>query len=152
MTIALVDTSVLCELLSVPMCHQDPKHFAREFKRRREREKHTFFLPVATILETGNHIGQHGDGRQKREAATRFIRLIGDAVEGVAPFVPSRFIDGDQLVALLARFPDWAMQGSGLGDLTIVAEWELTRARSPKRRVYIWSLDEHLQGYDTGDP
>ena len=34
-------------------------------------------------------------------------------------------------------------------DRSLVALWEAHRELQPRRRVYIWSLDQHLAGYDT---
>lgn len=42
---------------------------------------------------------------------------------------------------------DHAMAELGLGDVSIIAEWQRQRLLSPQRRLEIWSLDEHLQGY-----
>ena len=46
--------------------------------------------------------------------------------------------------------PVFAMRGVGLSDLSIIKAWEAACARHPTRRVRIWSLDQHLQGYDRG--
>lgn len=35
-----------------------------------------------------------------------------------------------------------------MADLSIVEAWEAERARHPRRRVLIRSLDDHLRGYD----
>lgn len=48
----------------------------------------------------------------------------------------------------LSQFPDHAMRGIGLGDLSIIELFELECRRHQNRRVYIWSYDEDLQGYD----
>lgn len=48
----------------------------------------------------------------------------------------------------LNQFPDHAMRGIGLGDLSIIELFELECRRHQNRRVYIWSYDEDLQGYD----
>ncbi|WP_308255994.1 hypothetical protein [Geminocystis sp. GBBB08] len=45
-------------------------------------------------------------------------------------------------------FPDSAMRGSGLGDLSIIHDWQKLCNINQGRRVYIWSLDEHLYNCD----
>ena len=70
------------------------------------------------------------------------------ALRGDSPFTPLRFPDGDDLEKWLADFPSWVQQGSGLGDLSIVKEFEHQCALFPARRVYIWSKDKHLAGHD----
>ncbi|MFL6196371.1 MAG: hypothetical protein ACJ75H_19480 [Thermoanaerobaculia bacterium] len=90
----------------------------------------TLLLPMSVIVETGNHIGQNGDGHERREAAERFVRLVHAAIDGKTPFTPTPFFEPEALRVWLAEFPDWAMRtddkgrGSGLADLTIVKEWE----------------------------
>ena len=51
----------------------------------------------------------------------------------------------------LPEFPDSAMRAQGLGDLSIVHDWNRLCERYPRRRVYIWSLDQHLSGYVRGE-
>lgn len=48
----------------------------------------------------------------------------------------------------LTEFPDFAMRGQGLGDLSIIQDWKRMCAQNPARRVYIWSLDQHLASHD----
>ena len=48
----------------------------------------------------------------------------------------------------MVDYPDHAMQGAGMGDLSIVKEWERQCDLNRARRVLIWSFDEHLAGYD----
>jgi hypothetical protein len=56
----------------------------------------------------------------------------------------------EDIAALLERFPDYAMRGVGLADLSLIALWDAQREIHLHRRVYVWTLDEHLAGYDTG--
>ncbi len=108
----------------------------------------TLLLPMATILETGNHIGQNGDGRQRREAAERFVEQVQQAIKGRIPLaVPQPLFDPDVLKEYLDQFPDFAMQEIGLGDLTIVKEFEKQCELNRVRRVFIWTTDHHLGNY-----
>lgn len=154
--ICIVDTSILCELLQVPnMSDAYPEHF--EALAAKIEEGESLLVPMPAVFETGNHIGQNGSGRQRRDAAYRFVSLIRAAITGDAPFTPTPFPDVEDLRAWLNLFPDWAGRtdekgkGSGLGDLAIQREWERQRRLNPMRRVYIWSKDVHLSSYDTGD-
>ena len=103
---------------------------------------------MATVIETGNHIGQNGDGNQRRQCAERFVAQVEKAIDGDSPFTPMNFLEADILRNWLNDFPNWAMQGSGLGDLSITKDWEKQCERFLGHRVYIWSLDEHLAAYD----
>ncbi len=82
------------------------------------RRRESLVLPMSGILETGNHVGQVGDGRQRREVAKKFILLIQQAIRGEAPFTPTPFFEPDDLLAWLDEFPDWAARGSGFADLS----------------------------------
>lgn len=143
MTICLIDTSILCEILKVPQKCGNFEAILADLKRK-ERDRESLFIPITTLLETGNHIGQNGDGRQRREAAIRFNRMVDQAVRGETPFLPTRFFRPQDLLIWGNAFPDWAGRGSGLGDLTILKEFERQCERHRGRRVYIWSKDRHL--------
>jgi hypothetical protein len=105
---------------------------------------------MATIFETGNHIAQNGDGNQRRKCAELFVSQVSSAIDGEIPFKPINFVEALDLRKWLAEFPNWAMQGQGLGDLSIKHDWDRLCEQNQARRVYIWSLDQHLSGYDTG--
>lgn len=146
--ICLVDTSIFVEVLNVPGKASRHATILEQLTSRVEQEREELFLPMATILETGNHIGQNGDGRQRRACAQRFVKQVKLALEGRSPFKPISFLRAEQLQAWLDEFPDHAGRGSGLGDLSILQDWRRLCEQNPHRRVYIWSLDEHLGGYD----
>jgi len=147
MSICIIDTSILCELLNVPKLNE---HFAKVDKEFRQKvgTGETLLLPPATILETGNHIGQVSDGRLRRGAAERFLKTVTAAVLGTEAFTPTRFFNGSDLVRWLPEFPNWVKQKSGVGDLTIKQEFDRLCALNRLRRVYIWSTDRHLASFD----
>ena len=150
MSICIVDTSVFCELLRVPNMGKEHRRYTKAFKSKINKRE-SIILPMATIFETGNHIGQNGDGQQRRSAAKRFVETVKQAIEGESPFTPTPFMDQRTLILWLDQFALAAVQGIGLGDLSIQQEWERERKLHPRRRVYVWSKDRHLAGYDTGD-
>jgi hypothetical protein len=113
LSVCLLDTSILCELLEIPgKCGGFPE-VASELEHKVQQGE-SLLLPLTAVLETGNHIGQNGDGRQRRAAAGRFVRLVKDAIEGRTPFVPTPF-EPESWRHLLDEFPDWASRGSGWG-------------------------------------
>lgn len=145
--ICLIDTSVFLEILNVPTKATRHQQITDELRDRiQHREK--LFLPMATILETGNHIGQNGDGNQRRICAQRFVHQVRMALAGESPFQPIDFLQARQLDSWLDEFPDQAGRGIGLGDLTIIHDWKRVCDQNPGLRVYIWSLDQHLSSYD----
>lgn len=141
--ICLIDTSIFVEILDVPAKAAHHKEIIMELEEKiRGNEK--LFLPMATILETGNHIAQNGDGAKRRRCAEAFVSLVRKALNGEAPFNPIRFLDEDQLALWLDEFPDSALRGNGLGDLSIIKDFNTMCLQNRRRGVYIWSLDRHL--------
>jgi predicted nucleic acid-binding protein len=153
MTIVLVDTSVFCELIEIPRMCSEHKSYRKLFEVR-IKDGERFLLPMATLLETGNHIGQNGDGSQRRKAAERFVRLVTQAIAGDTPFTATPFVVPETLAAWLGELPGWVTRadakgkGSGLGDLSIHHEWVHQCKLHPRRRVYVWSKDAHLSSFD----
>ena len=145
--IVIVDTSVLLNVLDVPEFNQHQAAVFAQFKELLNSNA-SFLLPMAAIFETGNHIARLSDGGLRRRYAEIFRDRIREALEGTAPWVPIRFPDSQQLAGWLDDFPDCAMRGPGMSDLSIIKAWEIECSRHPSRRIRIWSLDQHLQGYD----
>jgi len=145
--ICLIDTSIFLEILNVPQKASQSELIFQELKEKIE-ARESLFLPMATILETGNHIAQNGDGNQRRICAEKFVNQVTQALEGKSPFTPISFLKKEDLQGWLKEFPHEAMQGRGLGDLSIIHDWQRICDQNPSRRVYIWSLDKHLKGYN----
>jgi hypothetical protein len=148
MSICLLDSSILCEILEVPGHHSQSEQIQRNLKSKIE-ARETLVLPLISILEVGKLIAQHkyADGTVRRKAAERFVSRVREALQGESPFTPTPFPDRDLLLSWLDQFPDWAMREKSLGDLGIAQECERQRSLNPGRKVYIWSKDEHLSAY-----
>jgi hypothetical protein len=145
--LCLLDTSILLEWLAVPGKAAHPETVTASLKQKLAAGE-SLFLPMASVFETGNHIGQNGDGTLRRACARQFVVLVQDALAGKAPFTPIGFPDSAHIQQWISEFPDHASRGSGLGDLSIIHDWQRACEKHPARRVYIWSLDRHLVGYD----
>jgi hypothetical protein len=145
--ICLLDTSIFVEILNVPFMAGSHREIVQTLQKKIE-DNETLFLPMATILEAGNHIAQNGDGNQRRQCAERFVTQVRQALTGESPFKPISFLKIDELQQWLAEFPDSAMNERGLGDLSIIHDWQRLCRQNSGRRVYIWTLDGHLGGYD----
>lgn len=146
--ICLIDTSIFLEILNIPnKVTQNSKII--DLLEEKIKANESLFLPMATILETGNHIAQNGDGNLRRQCANQFIIQVEKALKGESPFKPISFLKSEELQQWLTQFPDYAMQGVGLGDLSIIHDFNRFCQQNKGRRVYIWSLDKHLQNYDT---
>jgi hypothetical protein len=148
MSICLIDTSVFCNIVDVPGRSQQRVDVINRLKDLAQ-AKASLLLPLVAILETGNHIGQLADGQIRRQTAQRFVEQVEAALNGSAPWRPTPFVEATELRSWLAEFPDHALRGSGLGDLSVIKEWDRQRQLNPLRRVFIWAYDRHLSSYDT---
>ncbi|QXE26219.1 hypothetical protein B6N60_04950 [Richelia sinica FACHB-800] len=115
----------------------------------------TFLLPMATILETGNHIAQNGDGTVRKKIAIRFVEQVKAAFNGEAPWRPTAFPNTAEILLWIDEFPDQAgknkapdkQEGTSFGDLSIIEEFRKSCKLFPLSEVFIWSLDRDLQNY-----
>jgi len=147
MTICIIDTSIFCNILKVPGKSQDYSSVMGLMKEKIQRDE-SLLLPMTSIIETGNHIAQNGDGRQRRSCAEKFIKQLQGAIAGEAPWTPMKSFEIEKFLCWLGEFPDSAMKGVGFGDLSIIKDWEELQRIHSGQRVYIWTLDNDLKGYD----
>lgn len=145
--VAIVDTSIFCNVLDIPNMNGEREQVIKQFKAFLENET-TFLLPMAAVYETGNHIAHLSDGRNRRRFAKSFVEQVKKAITGEAPWKVMQVPTTEEIGDWLSGFPDSAMRGAGMGDLSIIKEWEKFKRRVPECRVFIWSLDNDLQGYD----
>lgn len=141
--ICLIDTSVFMEILNVPGKASASKETIENLRTKIVNGE-TLFLPMATILESGNHIAQVQNGSQRRLSAVKFVDYVQQALTGSSPFKPLNFITPEQMQLWLNDFPESAMRGQGLGDLSIIHDFHTQCSKNRYLKVYIWSLDEHL--------
>lgn len=148
-----LDTSVLVEVLGVPGKSQQREKVLEEFARR-EKEQVRFILPTATIIETGNHVFQVGDGRARRVCAENYMTLLRDTAEGLTPWVlHERTWNREFLRSLCAGAGTGigpaehaSRELLGTGDLSIVAERDLYASRA-RARVRIWTLEATMSAW-----
>ncbi len=146
-SIVIVDTSVLLNILDVPDRNQRKKEVLDRLGMLIEAGDH-FFIPMAAIVETGNHIAHVKNGAQRRAAAARFVKEVRSALSDEAPWKPINFPSNQEVLSWLDAFPDSATRGIGMGDLSIKKEWEELCRRHRLSRVWVWTLDADLAGLD----
>jgi len=105
MSIALIDTSVFCNIISVPKYDQNRAEIMEQLTELIEAGT-ILLLPMAAVLETGNHIAHCGSGQIRRKTAQRFCEQVGKAIDGTAPWTPTPFWDIDALRNWLGEFPE----------------------------------------------
>jgi hypothetical protein len=59
-----------------------------------------------------------------------------------------QFPESATMATWLDEFPDAAMKGLGIGDLSIRKDWEALCKRYRLSRVRVWTLDGDLAGLD----
>jgi hypothetical protein len=148
-TIVLLDTTVFLNILDVPDRNQKRDDVYVEFQYR-IKSKNYFFLPMATIWESGNFISKLKTGGLRYKFAKLFVDQVRDACNGDSPFVTTSFHDNKIFITWLDAFPDSACAEKSLTDLSIIEEWKQMCASELYRQAHIeiWSLDGHLTGYD----
>lgn len=152
--VRFVDTSVLCNALAVPGKCQDRAAVAAELRSVTVSGDVQLVVPVAAVIETGNHIAQVQDGTLRRSCATRFEQVLRDIVAGTLPWVLHSVAWDAELLKVLCDGPgaagaltQMAMLGVGTGDVSILAECELYARRTSNVIVTIWTLDRGLLAY-----
>lgn len=146
--VLIIDTSVFLNVLDVPAFNQNRDAVLAEFADHIAAAGTSLLLPMAAVFEAGNHIAQLKDGRQRRKYAEIFADQVAQALDGSAPWQPTAMPDATAIRGWLAEYPDCAMRGVSMGDLSIIKEWEAACKRHPHHHVRIWSLDGALTGYD----
>lgn len=145
--LCLVDTSILLNILNVPGKNECRDEVFAAFREKADAGE-TFFLPLATIIETGNHIGHLPDGNERYGYACALVREVQKALDGTSPFVPLDLCSTEDLRQWMNDFPHGhAVQRRGVGDMMLVGECLRLRERHPHIEVYIWSLDSDLAEY-----
>ncbi len=151
--VTFVDTSVLCNLLDVPLMSDDSAAVKAEARQRRD-DGERFVLPLTAVIETGNHIANVKQG-DRRAAAERFVRLIDAVRSGGTQWVLHEVEWDDAFLHALCTgsttgqpFVDLAGHGLlGAGDVAILVERERYKSRSAHLDVHIWTLERKLGAY-----
>lgn len=146
-SIVIVDTSVLLNIIDVPDRNQHKAKVLDRLERLIDHGDH-LFIPMAAIVEVGNHIAHVTKGAQRRQAAERFVKEVFNALNDEAPWKPINFPSNQVVSSWLAAFPDSASKGLGMGDLSIKKEWEDLCRRHSMSHVWVWTLDADLAGLD----
>ena len=146
-SIVIVDTSVLVNIMDVPDRNQHRGQVLDRLATLIDAGDH-LFIPMAAIVEVGNHIAQVKNGAHRRAAAERFVKEVRSALADEAPWKPINFPSNREVLTWLDAFPESATQGIGMGDLSIKQEWVALCERHALSRVWVWALDGDLAGLD----
>lgn len=148
MNVVFMDTSILTNLLDIPGKNQDKDTVVKAFKEIRQRGD-TLILPIAAIIETGNHIAHLPAGEQRRYCALRFSEYLRKTAREEAPWtLYGAALDAADMEYLAEHFANWATMAIGIGDLSIVRQYERYIDTMPTGKIRIWSMDSHLAAYE----
>lgn len=128
-TVVIIDTSILCVYLEVPgkdTCgsnNQWNKQGVDDLLKKELEKPTTFVLPLAAIIETGNHIAQAATKRY--EIAQALAEIILKTAKEETPWAAfteqSVLWDAPKLEKLAAEWPKQAAQKISIGDATIIS-------------------------------
>lgn len=157
--VLIFDTSVLCVWLKVPgkeTCGQEDNRLTYDVVNARiEEEKGqgtTFVLPIASIIETGNHIAHSaGDKHVVGHAFADIISATADQISPWAAFTEqSELWKKENLKVLAERWKESVISGQSLGDASIVDV--ANYYASADFEVEIFTGDEGLKAYEPSTP
>ena len=153
--VLILDTSVMCTWLQVPgkeTCGKDGNILTHDIVERKiETGKSygtTFILPIASIIETGNHIAHSSGDRHK--IGEEFSNLICDTADNNSPWAAfteqSVLWQPEKLKALAERWKETVVSGQSLGDASIVEVADYYAKMG--FNVEIFTGDEGLKAYE----
>lgn len=127
--VLVIDTSVLCVWLKVPgkeTCGSSHALITYEMVSKKiDEEKKlgtTFILPLATIIETGNHIA-HSSGDRK-VLGDEFAQIMIASADETSPWAAfteqSSLWNPENLKKLAEKWKETVISGQALGDASIV--------------------------------
>lgn len=153
--VLVLDTSVLCCWLQVPGKETagpaaDVWDHGRidALLKDEEAQGSTFVLPIATLIETGNHIAQCAGDRYALAATLgQHLAAAADSKSPWAAFSEQSVLwDTEALKTLATEWPPLAAASMSIGDATIKAVAEYYA--SARFHVQILTADEGLKSYE----
>ncbi|MBR1415481.1 MAG: hypothetical protein IJ570_06430 [Prevotella sp.] len=127
--VLIIDTSILCVWLKVPgkdSCGSGKNTITfKDVNEKIEQEKQrgtTFVLPIASIIETGNHIAHSsGDRWMLGNSFADMISEMADAKSPWAAFTAQNALwQPDKMKELAERWRQTVVSGQSMGDASIV--------------------------------
>lgn len=148
MNVRFIDTSVMVNMLEVPGMCSDAEKIKKEWIEVLKAGD-VLILPIATIIETGNHIAHISNGNIRRKIAGKFGEYLRKTAEGEAPWqLYGIELDKEGLLYLADHIEENALCEIGIGDMSIVYAYKQYKEKTPAiGSIMIWSTDKHLQSY-----
>lgn len=155
MKVLIIDTNILCVYLKVPYMDDagpanDKWNYERVSSKITEEiaNKTILVLPMATLIETGNHIAQaSGEIYAIAQDLANIIKKVANEEEPWAAFTSqSELWNEENLIKLADEWPSLAAQKFSIGDTTIknVAKYYSDAGY----QVEILTADQGLKSYE----
>jgi hypothetical protein len=155
----IFDTSVLCVYLQIPHreeCGEKPNYWTYDKIQQKLTEEEAqgtvFILPLATVIETGNHITHAGS--QRYTIAQKLAEIMQFAANEESPWVAFSeqvaLWSGEGLKALAREWQSLVFEKISLGDVTIktLAEYYAQKGYE----IEILTGDTGLKAYEPPPP
>lgn len=141
------DTTALDSFLGVPgKCQHQTEVRAAYSASVSQQDR--MFIPLAAIVECGNHIAHCIWG--KRLLAQQLVRMVKDSIAGLSPFVPMRFWKKEQFSPIVDSLIENVVYGKGIGmgDTTILDDCrELCRKVHNSNAVSLLTYDQDMASF-----
>lgn len=157
--VLILDTSIMCCWLEIPGKETAGSegdvwdhNRVNELLGAESEAGSTFVLPLATLIETGNHIAQAGQRRY--ELAVALMSCLAKSLEEESPWVAftdqAELWTKERMASLAQQWPDAAVARHSIGDATIkgVADFYSTAGFD----VEIVTADAALKAYEPRRP
>lgn len=157
--VLIIDTSILCVYLKVPgkdTCGSNKDQWNKQrvddLLEKEVQSSTTFVLPLAAIIETGNHIAQAGTKRYEiaQDLAEIILKTATEETPWAAFTEQSVFWDIQGLKNLAEEWPELAKQKISIGDATIISVANYYAKTGVE--VEILTGDEGLKPYESITP
>lgn len=148
MNVRFIDTSIMMNLLGVPGRCSEKEQVMQEWSRVLE-DRDNLIMPLATIIETGNHIAHISDGAIRHTITLKFREFMEKTAESKAPWtLYGNGLDKQEIKYIAEHLEEFTKCGVGIGDMTIIYAYEKYLKEEPAiGTIMIWSTDTHLSAY-----
>ena len=155
----LIDTSIMLEYLQVPDMSSKELGITGRIDDMLISGEYILILPMATIVETGNHIShiKKSDNNVRFIIAKEFINKVKMALEGTKPFKALKWeteeigawIDSlSEIRDWIDSFPKYAKCEISFGDCSIIEQFKKLCHNFSALPIKIWSKDVDLKHHD----
>lgn len=148
MNVRFIDTSIMLNLLEVPGSCSEKEKVKQEWAEVLK-NKETLIMPIATIIETGNHIAHISNGNARHTVTEKFKEFLEKTAEEKAPWtLYGNGLDKEEIRYVADHLNEFTKNCIGIGDMTIIYAFEKYRKEQPAiGTIMIWSTDSHLSAY-----